>query len=78
MCRKSTTRNPQLYFLSEGSYTQDFYALKKKIHRPRRGSNPRTSDPEASMITTGSTESTEGFVDTVHNHRVLANIFVFL
>ena len=25
----------------------------EKIHRPRPGSNPRTSDPEASMITTG-------------------------
>ena len=28
MCRKSTTWDPQLYFLSEGSHTQDFYALK--------------------------------------------------
>ena len=27
-CRKSTTRDPRLYFPSEGSYTQDFYALK--------------------------------------------------
>ena len=50
--RKSTTRDPRLYFPSEGSHTQDFYAL-KKIHRPRPRSNPRTSDPEASMITTG-------------------------
>ena len=49
---KSTTRDPRLYFPSEASHTQDFYAL-KKIHRPRPGSNPRTSDPEASMITTG-------------------------
>ena len=28
MCRKSTTRDPQLYFRSEGSHTQDFYTLK--------------------------------------------------
>ena len=27
-CRKSTTRNPWLYFPSEGSHTHDFYALK--------------------------------------------------
>ena len=33
-CRKSTTRDPRLYFPSEGSHTQDFYAL-KKIHRTR-------------------------------------------
>ena len=45
-CRKSTTRDPRLYFPSEGSHTQDIFAL-KKIHRPRPGSNPRTSDPEA-------------------------------
>ena len=37
-CRKSTTRDPRLYFPSEGSHTQDFYAL-KKIHRPRPGLN---------------------------------------
>ena len=58
-CRKCTTRHPRLYFPSEGSHTQDFYAL-KKIHRPRPGSNPRTSDPEASMITTGPPGSTRG------------------
>ena len=27
-CRKSTTRDPWLYFPSEGSHTQDFYSLK--------------------------------------------------
>ena len=42
-CRKSTTRDPRLYFPSKGSHTQDFYAL-KKIHRPRPGSNQRTSN----------------------------------
>ena len=51
-CRKSTTWDPRLYFTSEGSHTQDFYAL-KKIHRPRPGLNTRSSDPVASMITTG-------------------------
>ena len=30
-CRKSTTRDPRLYFPSEGSHTQDFYALNKTI-----------------------------------------------
>ena len=30
-CRKSTIRNQRLYFPSEGSHTQDFYALKKSI-----------------------------------------------
>ena len=29
MCHKSTTWDPWLYFPSEGSHTQDFYALKK-------------------------------------------------
>ena len=28
---KSTTRDPRLYFPSEKSHTQDFYALKKPI-----------------------------------------------
>ena len=42
MCRKSTTQDPQLYFPSKESLTQDFYALKKSIdsgwvwtHEPR-------------------------------------------
>ena len=35
MCRKSATQDPRIYFLSEGSYTQDFYALKKFIERGR-------------------------------------------
>ena len=66
MCRKSTTRDPWLYFPSEGRHTQDFYAL--KIHRPWLGLNPRTSDPEASMITTGppgsmSSHSCSWFID---------------
>ena len=34
-CRKSTTRDSRLYFPSEGSHTQDFYALKKSIGRDR-------------------------------------------
>ena len=43
-CRKSTTRDPCLYFSSEGSRTQGFYALKTS-NRHRPGLNPRTSDP---------------------------------
>ena len=31
-CCKSSTQDPQLYFPSEGSHTQDFYTLKKSIH----------------------------------------------
>ena len=33
-CRKSTTRDPRLYYPSEGSHTQDFYALKKNPRTP--------------------------------------------
>ena len=51
-CRKSKTRDPRLYFPSEGNHTQDFLSS-GKIHRPRPGFNPRTSDPVASMITMG-------------------------
>ena len=51
-CRKSTTRDPRLYCPSEGSHILDFFAL-KKIHRPRPGLNPRTSDLVASMVSTG-------------------------
>ena len=41
-CRKSTTRDPRLYFPSEGSHTQDVYALKKSIDPGRdRISEPR-------------------------------------
>ena len=31
MCRKSITWDQRIYFPSEGSHTQDFYALKKSI-----------------------------------------------
>ena len=65
MCRKFTTRDPRLYFPSGGNHTQDFYAL-KKIHRPRPGLNLRTSDPVASMITTGPPRSTILALKTVH------------
>ena len=52
-CCKSTTRDQRLYFPSEGSHTQDFYALKKSIDPGRDW----TSVPVAS-ITTGSPGST--------------------
>ena len=35
ICRKSTTGDPWLYFPSEGSHIQDFYALKKSIDPSR-------------------------------------------
>ena len=47
-CRRSTTHGPRHYFSSEGSYTQDFLRS-EKIHRPRPGLNPWTSDPVASI-----------------------------
>ena len=40
-CRKSTTRDPLLYFPSEESHTQDFYALKKSMDPGR----DRTREP---------------------------------
>ena len=51
MCRKSTTRDPRLYFPSKGSITQNFYSLRKSIDSGRIWTL-RTSDPVASMITT--------------------------
>ena len=56
MCRKSTTRDPQLLPFQRKSYSG--FLGYEKIHRPQLGSNPRTSDPEASVITTGSLGST--------------------
>ena len=70
-CRKSTTRDPQLYFPSEGSHTQDFYTLKKSIN-PGWDQTRWTSDPEESMITTGlpgltkNTEYTDSGIDNVY------------
>ena len=40
-CRKSTTRDPRVYFPSDGSHNQDFYALKKSIDPGR----DRTDEP---------------------------------
>ena len=59
MCHKPTTWDPQLYFPSEGSHTQDFYTLKKSID-PGRVLNLQTSDPVESMITTGPPGSATG------------------
>ena len=49
-CRKSTTRDPRLLLFRRKSYSG--FLRSENIHRPQPGSNPRTSDPEASMITT--------------------------
>ena len=47
--RKSTTRDQRLYFpFRRRSYSG--FLRSEKIHRPRPGLNPRTSDPVASMI----------------------------
>ena len=45
-CCKSTTRDPRLYFPSEGSHSQDFYALKKSIDRGR----DRTREPRIQRL----------------------------
>ena len=45
-CRKSMTRNPWLYFPSEGSHTQDFYALKN----PSTPAGFETSYPPFSIL----------------------------
>ena len=40
MSCKSTTRDQRFYFPSEGSHTQDFYALKKKKPSTPAGFEP--------------------------------------
>ena len=50
-CRKSTTRDPWLSFPSEGSHTQDFYALKKSIDPGRdRIREPRIQEEEVWLV----------------------------
>ena len=70
MCCKSKTWDPRLYFLSKGSHTQEFYALKKSID-PRPGSNLRTSDPEASTITPRPPGSTHIMMTDEFKHFIL-------
>ena len=54
MCHKFTTRDPQLYFPSKGSHTQDFYALKKSINSGRdRTLNLGSRDEYDNHWTTG-------------------------
>ena len=48
-CRKFTTWNRRLYFLSEGRRAEDFFA--RKIRRLRPGLNRRTWVPKASTLT---------------------------
>ena len=72
-CCKSTTRDPRLYFPSDGSHSQDFYAL-RKMHRPRPGLNPRTSDPEESVLTPRPPGSTKRKGDLPSGHM---EIFTF-
>ena len=79
-CRKSTTWDPQLYFPSQGSHSQDFYTL-KKINQPWLGLNPRTSDPVKSTITTGPPGLAIFLNNTCSNNRLacrLSNIYKFL
>jgi hypothetical protein len=49
-CPKVGTWDRLFYFPSEGSHAEDFYI--RKIRRLRPGLNPRTREPEASMLTT--------------------------
>ena len=67
-CRNSTTRGPTaLLPFRRKSYSG--FLRSEKIHRPRPGSNPRTSDPEAGMITTGPPGSTQ----SLKTLRVISN-----
>ena len=43
MCHESMTRDQQLYFSSERSHTQDFYALKKSTPAGFEPANLRSS-----------------------------------
>ena len=52
-CRKSTTRDRRDVLTSFPKEVLLRIFTTWKIHRPRPGLNPRTSDPVASMITTG-------------------------
>jgi hypothetical protein len=47
-CRKSTTRDPQLYFPSEGRHPEDFSS--RKIRRLRPGLNPQSRVLKASTL----------------------------
>ena len=51
----------------------------EKIHRPRPGLNPRTSDPVASMVTTGPPRLTEfARQRTISNKTPMVNILELL
>jgi hypothetical protein len=49
--QKVGTWDRLFYFTSEGRHAEDFFTS-EKIQRLRLGSNPRTREPEASMVTT--------------------------
>ena len=53
MCRKSTTQDPRPYFPSEGSHTQDFYALKPSTLAGFEPANLRSSGEYDNHWTTG-------------------------
>ena len=58
MCCKSTTRVPRLYYHSEGSHTQDFYALKESIEPANLGSRGEFDNHWTTGVDVG--EATEG------------------
>jgi hypothetical protein len=51
-CRKSATRDPRLYFPSEGRHAENFLRPKKNTRWLWPGLNSQTRVPEASMLTT--------------------------
>ena len=53
--RKSTTRDPRIYFPSQGSHTQNFYALKKNPSTPAgfEPANLESSGEYDNHVTTG-------------------------
>ena len=72
-CCKSTTWETLLYFPSERSHTQDFFTVWKNPSTPA-GIEPATSDPDASMITTGPPGSTQELVNACLHRTDLCSI----
>ena len=76
-CRRFTARDPRLYFPSEGSHTQDFYALKKYPSTPA-GFQPASLGSSGEYDTHGTT-GVDQQVGTVYMVRSVSKwIILFL
>jgi hypothetical protein len=67
-CRKATTWDRRLYFLSEGRRAENFFAL--KIQRLRPSVNPRTWVPKASMLSLDHRSCLCVTVNVYHNFQL--------